>query len=345
VTMWYSVNDKLAINQLWINFMPSWWNKNYGVTYGRRNIFDPDYRVELAMFQERTLSKRFPEVHIGNAEPKPAVIQPEFYNAVTPAGAGCEVVYPDDNYPWNHHLPEEKLDNLQPRTELKSIFPYCEIIKQVQYLNNKYKENTRPFFHPRGILNDAVLIAGSEILEKLLFEPEKARKVLDYTFSVSSEAIRLDCGEFDFKDVIWLANCSSIMIGPQNYIDWQYNLDRKLYENIRSNAKEFGIHHCGKFDIYANTYRRFEKINWLEIGWESDLKIAMDTYPETIIQYVISSSFLAEATLEAVRAKMVDTFEKAKGNLHRLRIHLADIDFGTPDDNVIEVYRCCKNAK
>ena len=89
--MWFSVNEKLPVDQMWFNFLPSWWNKNYGVTFGERFIFDPDYRIETYLFLERTLAQRFPSLHLGSKNPKPTVIAPELYNATTPAAAGCKI--------------------------------------------------------------------------------------------------------------------------------------------------------------------------------------------------------------------------------------------------------------
>ena len=56
--MWFSapINDKLPIKSAWFNFMPSWWYRNYGIEYGERMIFDPDYRVETHRTMRRIMS-------------------------------------------------------------------------------------------------------------------------------------------------------------------------------------------------------------------------------------------------------------------------------------------------
>ncbi len=86
--MWYGVNDQLAIYGLTYNFLPSWWRQNYGLTFGERIVFDPDYRLKSYRFMERTVHERFPVLHIGSPNPPTRGILPDFGNTITAAAAG-----------------------------------------------------------------------------------------------------------------------------------------------------------------------------------------------------------------------------------------------------------------
>ena len=341
--MWYTVNDKLAVNSLFYNFLPSWWNKNYGIKFGEKFIFDPDYRIEIIQFMERTVNERFPDLHIGSKNPEPNVVLPDFGNAITPAAAGCEVVYPEDNYPWNKHLPEDAMSGLK-LPHLAEVFPYNEIVSQVRYLNSKLGKDVSPCWNSRGVLNDAVLIRGPEFFTELSLESERATKLLDYSYSILTSVVKYNHNNFSNKNMVMLTNCTIMMINPDMYRDIFLTYDRKIYELAYGFNQEFGIHHCGVFDKYIPEYRKIPKVNFIEIGWGSDIKSVLSLFPEAVIQYIFSAVFVSSASRNQIRNKTKEILEDARGNWHRFKLSVPDIDFGTPDENLYEIYKCCKDA-
>jgi uroporphyrinogen-III decarboxylase len=343
--MWYKVKDNLAIDSMFYNFLPSWWNKNYGIIFGKKYVFDPDYRVETFMFMERTVKERFPDLHIGSGDPEPTVIGPDFGNTITAAAAGCEVVYPDDNYPWNKHLPEEAIGKLKVPQDLGRIFPYKEILSQVGYLNGKLHQNVKPCWNSRGVQNDAALIKGSGFFTDYYENPEAASKLLNYSYSMLTSVVKHNHDDFGYRDMVILTNCTSMMVSPKTYDEWLLDYDRKIYQLTGGFGQEFGIHHCGIFDKYSAEYRKMPHLDWLEIGWDSDIKGALDSFPESAVQYIFSSTFAGSSDRNQIREKTNQMLEASRGNWHRFRLSVPDIDFGTPDENLIEIYECCKKAK
>lgn len=342
--MFYAVNDSLIVDKLYFNFLPSWCHKNYGICLGEKFFFNADYRVETIMELDRILAERFPSLHIGSNDPEPQVIQPELHNAVTPAAAGCEIIYPDDAYPCNRYISDDQILHLQPVTDLLTMFPYNEIISQVNYLNRKFNTRVKPFIHPRGPLNDAILIKGFEFFGDLLNPNSASKHLMNFCFSISSAAIKHNRNDFSFNDLIWLANCTTEMIGPNTYNKFIFDYDVRLYDLITRNQKEFGLHHCGLFDTFIETYRKFKKIDWLEIGAQSNIAKALETFPETIIQYVIDIYFLQIASVGQVKQLMEEILESVNSNRHRFRLHVADIEYGTPDENLIAIYETFKES-
>jgi hypothetical protein len=59
--MWFAATfpNPLPIRGGCFNFMPSWWYRNYGIAYGERMVFDPDYRVEMHQAMRRLMAERF----------------------------------------------------------------------------------------------------------------------------------------------------------------------------------------------------------------------------------------------------------------------------------------------
>lgn len=342
--MWYPVKDHLAIDQLYYNFLPSWWNKNYGVAFGERFFFDPDYRVQTNRDFVRTLHQRFPMLSIGEPDPQPVVVQPDLANASTPALAGCEVVYPDDNFPWSKHLAPEALSRLEAPDNLMDCFPYREMATQLSYLNNKYNQDVRPYIHPGGIVNGAMLVQGDSLFTQFAVDPEEAGRMLDFSLAVSRAAIRHDYEDFGWRDFTWLANCTAIMLGPDYYRQWQAPRDRVLYDQIRSYGYGCGIHHCGLFDSFIPEYRAIPEMHWVEIGHGSDIRAVLKAFPEAIVQYMFSPSLVRSGTREQVRETMDQILDATLGQRHRFRMNVCSIEYDAPDENVVEIYECLKRA-
>jgi hypothetical protein len=343
--MWYLVQDRLAIDGLWFNFMPSWWRGNYGLSFGERFVFDPDYRVDLHRFMARALHERLPELRIGSADPRPEVILPDFGNAVTPALAGCEVAYPEDNYPWNRHLPPDAIAWLTPPEDIATAFPYSEIARQVAYLNDKLGKDVRPSWKNRGVLNDAALIGGPDFFADFAQGAPNARILLDYSNRVLTTLIARNGRAAAPPEMAILTNCVVMMVSPAAYRSKLLAFDQKAQVLATTTGQPFGIHHCGSFERYAAAYRAIPRIDWIEIGWGSDIRTALEQFPEATVQSILSAVFVASASRSEVREAVNTILETARGNWHRFRLTMADVEFSTPDDNLREIYACCKEAK
>jgi hypothetical protein len=55
--------------------------------------------------------------------------------------------------------------------------------------------------------------------------------------------------------------------------------------------------------------------------------------------------FIVNATRGEVRSKIEQILELARGDWHRFRLVMPDVEYGTPDDNLEEVYWACKEKK
>jgi hypothetical protein len=343
--MWYSVNDPLSIDCLSYNFLPSWWRSNYGLTFGRKFVFDPDYRVELYLFMARTVCERFPGLHIGSPDPQAQVILPDFGNAITAAAAGCEVAYPEDNYPWNQHLPMDKASQLTVPPDLRVVFPYSEIVSQVAYLNRKLDKDAQVNWNQRGVLNDAALIGGSDFLTEFGLDTSSSRRLIEYSYGMLTNVIKADHELFHIKDDVMLANCTVMMVSPSAYDCHLMSYDQAIYNLVAGQGRKLAVHHCGSFEKYAAIYRKIPALTWLEIGWGSDFHLALDLFPESFLQYILSAVFISTASRQEVREKISAILEGAHGDWRRLRLSMADIEAGTPDENLYEIYECCKHAR
>jgi uroporphyrinogen-III decarboxylase len=341
---YYPVRDSLKISELWFNFLPSWWNRGYGITYGERFVFDPDYRTECYRFFDKTLFERFPGCALGERDAKPKVTSPDFGNAVTPAVAGCEVQFPVDNYPWNRHLQREQVRELVPPEDPLVRFPYSEIVSQLAYLNGKLNVDVKPYLPTRGILNDAELILGEDVFADMINAPQDAHRLFTYLLSLYAANMKINCEKFGYRSNVILTNCAIMMISPQMYETVLMDYDRKMWDSSSRQRLGFMIHHCGLIDKYLDSYRKLGRIEMLEIGWGSDLRTAMKIFPETKFSYIFNPTFLMRSTRHQIRDKIKEIFDAARGNLPRLILAMADVEHGTPDENIAEMVECCRKG-
>ena len=341
--MWFAetIEDGLAIRLLMFNFMPSWWYRHYGIAWGKRMFFDADYRVSCHQKMRRLIHERFSEIPIGAANPSPQVIAPDLDNATTPALAGCEVAYPEDNHPWSRPLAAKAIEHLALPDDLSACFPFAEVDAQVSYLNKKLGTNAIPRWFVRGVLNDAVLLRGSEFFEDLYADPDRAEHVLKYAHDLPQAVIAHNHAAGD-RSMVMLCNCNVMMISPEDYEQRVLGYDRAIWGEAAKLGLELGLHHCGAFDAYAACYRRVPRLDFIEIGHDSDIHGALETFPEADIQYIVDARFLATATRNEVREEMERIFAEADGHTAHFRISVPAIEFGTPDENLVEVYRMCK---
>ncbi len=315
------------------------------MAFGEKFWFDPDYRVELYRFMERTIHERFTSLRIGSPDPAPQVIAPDFGNATTPAAAGCEIVYPEDNYAWNKHLSNEKIYQLKLPSALDGIFPYREITSQVKYLNHKLDKDTAPWWNVRGILNDAILIGGSDFFVELANHTEKARILVNFSRGILNSVIRQNHCVFGHTNMIILTNCAGMMVSPTMYIHDILEHDCQVHRLATRFGQPFGIHQCcSNFEKYGPAYRQIPKIDWLEIGWESSIRKTLDLFPEAIVQYILSAAFFQTASRNEVKEKMVQILEAAYGDWYRFRLSMPDVEYGTPDENLYEIFDVCKRS-
>jgi hypothetical protein len=324
--MWYQANGDLRIDGLCYNFLPSWWHRGYGVAFGERWVFDPDYRTETLRFMERTVHERFPGLGIGSPDPRPAVTMPDFGNAVTPALAGCRVEYPVDNYPWSHHLESDRVAGLRVPAPLADAWPYSEIVRQARYLSATLGRATPPRLPPRGVQNDAVLIRGIEFFEDAVIDPPAGRRLLAYSAEVLAATIEANAGFGSLDDVV-------------------QPLELPLHDLARARGMRFGIHHCGVIDPYLPLYRKFPRLDFLEIGWGSDPTATLAAFPEATIQYIVLPSFVMSSSEADVRARITELLDAARGGLHRFRFSVPDLEHGTPEENLEAIRRACARER
>jgi hypothetical protein len=343
--MWFraEIKDTIPLKSVGFNFMPSWWYRTYGFEYGEKMIFDPEYRIAIHQAMRRVMAERFASAKLGEPDPKPLVVGPDWENAVIGALCGCDVEYPADNYPLMRHMSDERIESLAVPDDLWAVFPYNEILRQFRAMNGALGTDAAPAIPTRGILNEAVLLRGDALVADMFLDPPAASRLLDFSFSLMKAQIAANA-RFGGAPVM-LTNCTVPMVGPATYGQILRKYDDGIARHCEGQGVAFAMHHCGNLDQYIGAYRSLSpRFAFLDIGHESSLRAALAAFPEADISLIVSTHLLRTGSAAAVGEKIDQILDESRGHWHRLMLNIADIDVGTPDENILAVYESLKRA-
>ena len=345
--MWFNerINHGLCIKEIILNFLPSWWYKNYGIEYGKSMIFDLNSRIEADREMRRTFYERYGRfLGAGTDNPRPRSVLPDWDNTYYQAMVGFDVRYPVDQYPVAHGcLSDEEVFDLKVPENLWEVYPFCELARQTREINRKLNTDRPLWMRTRGLLNEAIQLCSTDFYGELLDEDCEDKR--DHIFRFVSGVIEqqlLSNKKYDASSGHIMMNCTAGVAGARAYSEAVFSYDKALYDFCLKNNIGIGLHHCGKFDDFVDVYAPMTKLNFLEIGHTSKIKPVLDRYPDAQVQYIVDAVFMQSASKEQVSEFAKGVRSQITGNEGRFHISIPDLDFGTPDDNIfalIDVFR------
>jgi hypothetical protein len=122
------------------------------------------------------------------------------------------------------------------------------------------------------------------------------------------------------------------MMRPQMYREAVLPADQRL----RRQVQRFGLHHCGVMDRYLETYKCLEPIEYLEVGWGTDLAAARQAFPTVIFDLMINIYDLQSMPQSVIREKVANMLEQAQPMALVRDFFVADIGPDVPDAKVLE---------
>jgi methanogenic corrinoid protein MtbC1/uroporphyrinogen-III decarboxylase len=324
---------------LGVGFYPDWWYKHYGIAFDRKYYFDPETRVEARMEMDRRLHERFGEVGLGNPhpEPKPLIT---FGMVMLPAVFGCEIVYENESLPWAipMNLSEEAIKKLEVPDLLHSP-PMTEMIRQIETLKNKYGKVVGDI-NTTGVQNLALKIRG----EQLYFDYFENPKLCHHLLRVCTTAIiqlfrtihkitgtgAMDVTPMCDPRLFVLPNCTVEQISLQTYEEFILPYDNQ----VAGACYPLGIHHCGSVDQALPGYAKVKHLEFLEIGFGSDVKKTRQVLgPKVAVNARISPVLMKNARPEEVAAEVRRLIDQG-APLKNYSIDTVGLTYGTPDENV-----------
>ena len=324
---------------LGVGFYPDWFYTQYGISFGREYYFDPEARVAARMEIDRRLYERFGDVGLGNPDPQPRPLI-TFGMVMLPSIFGCEIVYKDDALPWAMPLNLSKDEVM--KLEVPDIFysyPMTEMIQQIEYLKGKYGKVVGDI-NTTGVQNLALKIRGDQLYIDFFENPGLCRHLLRICAECMIQLFEFNrkttgTGAVDVTPMCdprlcVLPNCTAEQISLETYVDHVLEYDNQVADACHP----VGIHHCGSVDQVLDGYAKVHHLEFIEIGFGSDVKRTREVFgPKVAVNARISPVLMKNGTTEEVAAEVRRLIDNG-APLDNFSIDTVGLTYGTPDENV-----------
>ncbi len=335
-----------------VMFDPSWWNRRYGITFDHGYVSaHARHRAELEGKMQRALYERFNVVGLGSksAEPVP-VISTQMTPLCYLVGQvfGCETWFSERNAPCTIplRLGEAELETLEPPDVLNMPVMH-ELVEDMDWLEREYGR-VMGDLNPQGVLNNAMCVADAEVFVLFLTNPGLARRLLRMVTEAMIQVVKCIRGRTGTSSVsvtnivaqvnprlFVTSNCSTTMISPRTYREFLLECDQALAEAL----PPFGIHHCG-MDLgrMAPEYQRVRGLEFLEVGWGSDVALIRRLFPDLHLNARYSPVKMRDASAAVIERDVKALIEAGKP-LEKLSLSILGLDETVPDENVIAFFQ------
>ena len=324
-----------------IGFTPKWYRDALGIDFGERWHRDPGYRRETVRAMRDELRRRFPGTRIGGIDrpDRPTDLLTGVYGVCTIAAMyGVPVVFSEDNWPdtEQQYLTDDEVDTLEP-PELDTSPVFRELMEQVDWIARQ-EGRVEGFVNWQGVLNNAFRLRGEAVFADMIDRPDRARRLFQCVSTTMVEAAsrlyarqRVTGVRVDFFTV---SNCLVNMVSPELYRDLLLPFDLHIAERFGC----IGIHNCAwSADPYMDHYASVPYLGYIDMGLESDLQRAKETFPQARRALMYTPTDLV--------SKPMATIKEDLGRIGReyapCDVVLADVEAGTPDERILAFVEFC----
>ena len=317
-------------------FMPSWWEREYGIRFGSDFHLDPDtHRTTLSKMQS-LLEERFgnlPGFLTTTDYAHSFPIERRYGDGLIPALFGASVSFDDaSGHPYAEclKLSDEQVERLEP--------PDVENHPVVSsFLDEKKGGFLRTSGEPgfEGVINIAYKLRGEEMFVDMLQKPALARHLFEVVFETIRRTV---LAVRTWQDPAharpsYFVNCDCLinMISGDMYRGYLIEYEKRFSECFEL----FGVHTCNwKIDPYLDSLAGISGLAYVDMGAESDLEKVHRLFPS-----------LRPAVFfhpERVRRLSPRDLRKEIGELARKIVKgyilLSDLEEGTSDGQIRAVY-------
>jgi uroporphyrinogen-III decarboxylase len=252
---------------------------------------------------------------------------------------GCEIKFFKDALPWAvpANLSEEEIEKLEV-PDLLNSYPMTEIVKQMDYLEEKYGRVTGGI-NTTGVINLGLKIRGDQLYLDFYENPDLVHKLFEIcteTIIQLAQYVRKRTGNLSAgvtpmftPETYALPNCTAAQISNEIYEEFVLPYETKLSEHLQP----FGIHHCGSVNNVIEGYSKIKNLKYLEVGPQSDLQRVRELIPGIHVNARIDPVRMLKCSAKEIEEDvkyLIDT----GAPLELLSIDAVGCDYGTPDENI-----------
>jgi uroporphyrinogen-III decarboxylase len=337
-------------------FNPNWWNKTAGIRFDQAFYLDPQTRIENDVLMRRVLYQRYGVFGLGEPNPQPRpVIGSQFVAGgfVIPALLGAEILFSPDAAPQPRpmQLTPEQIDRLE-KPDFRQTWPMNALIAQMDTLEAEWGYLVGDV-NTDGLLNAAYHLYGVDLFTDFYTAPERLERLLNMIAELIAdvgEYIRQRTGSCSVSvnrmiervdpHTFLHANCSVPMVSPRSYRAVQLPIEQRMAQRLMP----FGIHHCGdNLQRYASAYAELP-VSFIDVGWGSDVAACRQALPDAFFNLRLSPVRMLNGSPKEIAAD-TEALLQAAGPLERVGVCCINMDYGTPDENLMAMYHVVQDFR
>ena len=320
-------------------FMPSWWYKEYEITFGKEYHSNPEVRKITLVKCQRLLKERFghlPNFFCGYDYQSSYPVERPYGDALIPGLFGCSIIYDTaSGHPFAEqlHLADDRvfaleIPDIKNHPLIESIYPFPQ--------EDVPKNTVIGELGLEGVLNIALKLCGEQIFIDMITNPDRAHHVFRVIAETMDQLGHLACERRDPESkkptYLTTCNCTINMVSGDMYRKQLLAYDQHLYESFDI----FGIHNCPwPIDQYLKSYAQMKSLAYLDMGMESDIDLVHRLFPDlTPSVFFYPPDEFRRLSIPQIKK---ETTELGK-RIGRGYVLLQDIEVGTTDAQIEAAY-------
>jgi hypothetical protein len=315
-----------------IGFMPAWWEKEYGVAFGRDFHLDPAVHRATLIRMEDELRLRFgdiPNLELSGGYRDAWFVERRYGDALVPALFGCGVSFEEaSGHPFARCL---NLTDEQAASLLPPDVENHPVMRSVLEQGKGGFSRAGGELGFEGVMNVAYKLRGEEIFVDLAQRPEIFRRLCAVVYETIEKAVLLFTKWLDplgeRPTAFVHCDCMINMMSASMYRDELLEYEKKF----RKRFDLFGVHTCNwKVDPYLEALAEIGRVDYLDMGAESDLDRVHGLFPDLSPSVFYHPEKVKRLSSGELKKEIRDLC----GRIGRGTLLLSDLEAGTPDENI-----------
>jgi hypothetical protein len=332
--------------QVSLNFMPSFYHRHLGITYGEAYYFDPRYRAEVDGAENRFLHEILGRFGVGSRDPQPSAtlfIQPIDMVKLT---QGAQLRCPADatletwGHPWSELTPGQ-IEGIDAQAAARH--PVIDaLIRQYHELHDFYGERADVFGIKAGAMTihapytTAHQLCGESLFYLLMDDPDGAQrvfaKVWDIYRAIFARLVR-ELGAAPPRR-LHLGDCSASLLSAEVYGSAVLPVNRAL----ASEFPDSGYHSCGASSHLLQAFSGIPRLTTIELGAGTDMTAAVAALPGVVMRPLIDPVLMRDGPPARVEQTVTDLLT-ATATAPGTTLCAWSFDRDTPVRNVEAMYQ------
>ena len=331
-------------------FNPNWWNRHYGISFSMPFYFDKKTRIQNNLVMRHVLYDRF---GIGEFIPRPFPVIGSLHVAggfVLPALYGVEIRFSENEapIPLPLNLSREKIFELKA-PDLEATWPMDVLIADMDSLEEEFGFVVGDF-GTDGILNTGLQLRGQQLFTDFNEDPD----LVHHLFSILTEttlalasylkhrtgtcAIATNRSILNVEPQMYLLSDGSVqMVSPSIYEKYLLAYELRLAEHLQP----YGIQYSGDNLQRYSTVNSKVPVIFFDVDWGSDVARCRQAFPKAFLNLRLSPVDMLQKKPDEIR-EITTRLLTAGYFPGKIGICCINMDYGTPDENVVAIMEAVK---